>query len=66
MEEPAPLLTVKQVATQLNIKPQTIYHGTAPESKKPFPIPHIRIGNAIRFQPKDIQAFLDSQCKNQS
>jgi hypothetical protein len=39
----------------------TIRNRVAPNSKKPFPIPVIRVGGAIRFDVKDIENFLRLQ-----
>ena len=47
--------TVKEISTILNISPQTIYNAM---SKKTFPIKPKRMGKAVRFDIKDIEAFI--------
>lgn len=55
------LLSVEETAKYLKIAVRTIYNGVAPGSKRPFPIKPKRIGACVRFDKKDIDAYLDSQ-----
>jgi excisionase family DNA binding protein len=50
---PAPLLTVREVATLLRVSPATIYALAARQE-----LPHVRVSNALRFRPEDVGAFL--------
>jgi predicted DNA-binding transcriptional regulator AlpA len=55
------LFTIAETATMLGLSVGTVRNGVAPNSKKPFPIPVIRVGGAIRFDIKDIENFLRLQ-----
>ena len=55
------LFTIKETAVMLGMSAGTIRNRVAPNSKKPFPIPVIRVGGAIRFDIKDIERFLKLQ-----
>ena len=52
--EPAPMLTVKQLARKLSVSEQWVYQQVA-EKKIPF---H-KIGWGIRFDPQEIQRWWD-------
>jgi excisionase family DNA binding protein len=47
------LLTVRAVAARLGVYMATIYRLTAQGA-----LPHIRVSNAIRFAPEDVEAYL--------
>ena len=49
------LLTVREVAAALRIRPVTVYKLCATGE-----LPHLRISNAIRILPKDLSALLRS------
>ena len=53
------LLTIKDLAEQLRIKPSTLY-AWASQSK----IPCVRIHGLIRFRPEDIEGWLIGFAKN--
>ena len=53
------LLTIKDLAEQLRIKPSTLY-AWASQSK----IPCVRIHGLIRFRPEDIEGWLMGFAKN--
>ena len=53
------LLTIKELAEQLRIKPSTLY-AWASQSK----IPCVRIHGLIRFRPEDIEGWLIGFAKN--
>lgn len=55
------LMTVEQTAKLLCISPVTIYCKIGRRAKKKFEIKPIRIGGSIRFDVRDIEAFLDAQ-----
>ena len=58
---PDKLLTIKEVARILQISERTIYNKVRPNSKfEPFPIKVKRVGKLIRFDPKDVQRYIDS------
>jgi predicted DNA-binding transcriptional regulator AlpA len=54
------LLTVPEAANFLSISPQHIYNGISRNAKKPFPVKPKRIGGAVRFDIKDLEAFVES------
>lgn len=47
------LLTAQQVAEKLQISKQTIY-----QMKSEGRIPFVKIGNSLRFRPKDIEDWI--------
>lgn len=49
--------TVRETAQMLSISPQTIYNAI---SNKTFPIKPKRLGKSVRFDIKDIDAFVES------
>ena len=49
------LLTVKELADYLHIKPLTIYRMLNDGR-----LTAVRIGKSVRFRPKDIETFLDA------
>jgi excisionase family DNA binding protein len=51
------LYTVKETALMLGISPQSIYNAIS-RNKRSFPIPHKKLGKAVRFDIKDIEAFI--------
>ena len=55
------LLSVKEAAFLLGISSRSIYNGTSSRAKKPFPIRPIRVGGSIRFDIRDIDAYLEQQ-----
>ena len=50
------LLTVEEIAEYLNLKPSTIYQWT----HQGF-IPHIKVGNRVRFRINHIEKWLESR-----
>lgn len=55
------MLKVKEVADLFDIEPETVYNKISRSTKHPFPIKPIRIGRAVRFLKKDVDAFIMSQ-----
>jgi len=53
------LLKVEELASILTLKPKTIYNRLS--KGQHFPIPVKRVGRSIRFDTKDVQAFLDNE-----
>jgi excisionase family DNA binding protein len=47
------LLTVREVATMLQVSTATIYAIAARQE-----LPHVRVSNALRFRPQDVERFL--------
>jgi predicted DNA-binding transcriptional regulator AlpA len=54
------LLSVEETATYLGISPRSIYNGIGRKTKSPFPIKPKRIGRLVKFDLKDIEAYVDS------
>jgi excisionase family DNA binding protein len=50
------LLTAKQTAELLAISPRTLWELT--NCRK---IPHLRFGKAVRYDPRDLHAWLDKK-----
>ena len=53
------LLTVRQVAKLLSVSDRTVWAHTAPRG----PIPAVRIGGAVRYALKDLEAWIQ-QARN--
>lgn len=53
------LLRIKDVARILGISEKTIYNRTRKKADRPFPIKVRRVGRLIRFDPKDVQQYID-------
>lgn len=54
------LLTVKETAEKLGFAPQTIYNRLSKSSEKPFPVKAKKVGRSVRFDSRDVEAYLDS------
>ena len=54
------LLTIEEAALYLGLSPRTIYNGVAPKTKNPFPVKVKRIGKLIRFDIRDLEAYVAS------
>ena len=54
------LLTVPEAAKYLSISPQHIYNGISRNALKPFPIKPKRIGGSVRFDIRDLEAYVDN------
>ena len=54
------LLSVPEAAKYLGIAPRTIYNAIGPRSKRPFPVRAKRVGNAVRFDIRDLEAYVES------
>lgn len=53
------LLTVEEIAEYLSLKPSTIYQWT----HQGF-IPHLKLGNRVRFKVSQIERWLESRTVN--
>jgi len=53
------MLSVEEAAVYLGLSPRTIYNGTGPKSKDPFPVKPKRIGKLVRFDIRDLDKFVD-------
>jgi predicted DNA-binding transcriptional regulator AlpA len=58
------LLTVKETAYALNISASTIRCGTHRKAKTKFPIKPVRIGTSVRFDLRDVMAYIDQMKKD--
>ena len=54
------LLSVEELAECLGLSPRTIYNRLSRGSKNPFFIRPKRMGKSIRFDLRDIEAYVDS------
>lgn len=54
------LLTVEETARYLRLAPQTIYNRLSRNAKKPFPVKPLRVGRSLRFDKRQIDAYIDS------
>jgi len=54
------LLTVEEAAIYLGISPRSLYNGVHRKSKKPFPVKPKRIGRCVRFDRKELDAYIES------
>jgi len=54
------LLSVEETAAYLGMSPRTIYNRIGPKAKKPFPIKAKRLGKLVKFDVKEVDAFIDS------
>ena len=53
------LLSVEETAQYLSISPRSIYNRVCKKAKKPFPVKPKRIGKLIRFDVRDLDAYID-------
>ena len=60
MEIEKELLSVKELSKKWGISEKTIYAGTGPKAKRPFPIPFRRVGRLIKFDIRNVEKFLNS------
>ena len=54
------LLSVEETAQYLGLSPRTIYNAVAPKAKKPFPVKPKRFGKLVKFDLKDLDAYIDT------
>jgi excisionase family DNA binding protein len=52
---PEPLLSVREVAEWLNVSADCVYRLVAARE-----LPHCRVGKAIRFERRDVAAYLEA------
>jgi len=62
---PMEILTPQQLAERLQVKPSWIYEQTRNRSgvRNPDPLPHIKMGLYLRFDWRDVLAWLERQKK---
>jgi len=53
------LLSVEEAAAYLGISPRTIYNRTGRKSKNPFPVRARRIGKLVKFDKRDLDAYVE-------
>jgi predicted DNA-binding transcriptional regulator AlpA len=60
---PIEILTPRQLAERLQVKPSWIYEQTRHRSgvRNPDPLPHIKMGLYLRFDWRDVLAWLERQ-----
>lgn len=60
---PIEILTPQQLAERLQVKPSWVYEQTRNRSgvRNPDPLPHIKMGLYLRFDWRDVLAWLDRQ-----
>lgn len=54
------LLTVAEAGRYLGLSPRTLYNRCAPKAVDPFPVRPKRVGKAVRFDIRDLDAYVDS------
>jgi len=54
------MCSVKETAFILGISPRSIYNAIHRKASKPFPIKVKKIGRLVKFDIRDIKAYLDS------
>ena len=54
------LLTVRETAAFLNISEQYIRNCMSKNAERPFPVKPKRIGGAVRFDIRDLEAYVES------
>jgi predicted DNA-binding transcriptional regulator AlpA len=52
------LLSVEEAAAYLGISPRSLYNQVAPRAKNPFPVKPKRIGKLVKFDRKDLDAWI--------
>ncbi len=62
-QTPTPLLTMSEAAAYLGISKSTLAHHRS--AGQPTP-PAIRIGGAVRYRTRDIDAWLEQQLEKQA
>ena len=60
---PTEILTPQQLAERLQVKPSWVYEQTRNRSgvRNPDPLPHIKMGLYLRFDWRDVLAWLERQ-----
>jgi predicted DNA-binding transcriptional regulator AlpA len=54
------LLNVEEAAQYLGLAPRTLYNRCAPKAADPFPVKPKRVGKCVRFDIRDLDAYIDS------
>ena len=54
------LFNIQEAARYLSIAPGTLDNRSSRKSKNPFPVKVKRIGGSVRFDKKELDAFIDS------
>ncbi|MBC8177223.1 MAG: helix-turn-helix domain-containing protein [Desulfobacteraceae bacterium] len=54
------LLNVTETARYLGIAPGTLYNRSCRKTKHPFPVKAKRVGGSVRFDKKELDAYIDS------
>jgi predicted DNA-binding transcriptional regulator AlpA len=54
------LLNIIEAGRYLGISPRTLYNRCAPKAAVPFPVKPKRVGKSVRFDLRDLDAYIDS------
>lgn len=54
------LLNVEETAQYLGLSPRTIYNQICPKAKKPFPVKPKRVGKLVKFDIRDLEAYVEA------
>lgn len=54
------LLTTEEAAAYLGLAPRTLYNGSGPQSKTPFPVQPKRIGRKLLWDIRELDTHIDS------
>ncbi|HOY11604.1 MAG TPA: helix-turn-helix domain-containing protein [Saprospiraceae bacterium] len=57
----AEMMSIKELATYLNLSIPTVYRMTIPGKKKPNPLPHYKIQGSLRFSKEKIEKWLETK-----
>ncbi len=52
-------MTITETAAFLGISPRTIYNRIQRKAEHPFPVKPKRIGRAVRFDLRDLEAYVE-------
>ncbi len=54
------LLSVKETAEYLGLRPQTVYNRISNKAAVPFPVRPKRVGRLVRFDIRDLERYIDA------
>jgi predicted DNA-binding transcriptional regulator AlpA len=54
------LLSVEETAEYLGVSPRTIYNQIGRKAKRKFPVKPKRINKMVKFDIRDLDAYIDS------
>lgn len=56
------LLSVEETANYIGLSSRTIYNQIGPKAKRRFPVKPRRIGKLVKFDKKELDAWIDRGC----